>query len=130
MKYIHNNLVWILLAFIVMTTGMCSEMERAGSFLSFQNQSIEAETIDYVKNSTSYIRNCTTKLMEGLKDTFYRSRREQGRSCFRNFTDCLWIQKNLHLLLFLDVAVTVVCLNIQSDSLAILEFIHNQDGEK
>ena len=130
MKYIHNNLVWILLAFIVMTTGMCSEMERAGSFLSFQNQSIEAETIDHVKNSTSYIGNCTTKLIEGLKDAFYRNRREQGRISFRNYVDFLWIQKNLHLLLFLDVAVTVVCLNIQSDSIAILEFIHDQDGEK
>ena len=49
MKYIHSNLVWILLAIIVMTTGMCSEIERTDSFLSFQGQSIENEIIDNEK---------------------------------------------------------------------------------
>ena len=130
MKYIHNNLVWILLAIIVMTTGMCSEIERADSFLSFQSQSIEAEMIDNIKNTTSYIGNCTNKLITGLKDTFQRSRRGQGRISFRNYAEFLWIKKILHLILFFVVAVKVTYLTIQSDSIAILEFIHNQDGEK
>ena len=130
MKYIHNNLVWILLAIIVMTTGMCSEIERADSFLSFQSQSIEAEMIDNIKNTTSYIGNCTNKLITGLKDTFQRSRRGQGRINFRNYAEFLWIKKILHLLLLSCVTVAIVHLTIQSDSIAILEFIHNQDGEK
>ena len=130
MKYIHNNLVWILLAIIVMTTGMCSEIERADSFLSFQSQSIEAEMIDNIKNTTSYIGNCTNKLITGLKDTFQRSRRGQGRISFRNYAEFLWIKKILHLLLLSCVTVAIVHLTIQSDSIAILEFIHNQDGEK
>ena len=130
MKYIHNNLVWILLAIIVMTTGMCSEIERADSFLSFQSQSIEAEMIDNIKNTTSYIGNCTNKLISGLKDTFQRSRRGQGRISFRNYAEFLWIKKILHLLLLSCVTVAIVHLTIQSDSIAILEFIHNQDGEK
>ena len=130
MKYIHNNLVWILLAIIVMITGMCSEIERADSFLSFQSQSIEAEMIDNIKNTTSYIGNCTNKLITGLKDTFQRSRRGQGRISFRNYAEFLWIKKILHLLLLSCVTVAIVHLTIQSDSIAILEFIHNQDGEK
>ena len=130
MKYIHNNLVWILLAIIVMTSGMCSEIERADSFLSFQSQSIEAEMIDNIKNTTSYIGNCTNKLITGLKDTFQRSRRGQGRISFRNYAEFLWIKKILHLLLLSCVTVAIVHLTIQSDSIAILEFIHNQDGEK
>ena len=130
MKYIHNNLVWILLAIIVMTTGMCSEIERADSFLSFQSQSIEAEMIDNIKNTTSYIGNCTNKLITGLKDTFQRSRRGQGRIGFRNYAEFLWMKKILHLLLSFFVAMSVVCPNIQSGSIAILNYIHNQDGEK
>ena len=130
MKHIHSNLVWILLAIIVMTTGMCSEIERADSFLSFQSQSIEAEMIDNIKNTTSYIGNCTNKLITGLKDTFQRSRRGQGRISFRNYAEFLWIKKILHLLLLSCVTVAIVHLTIQSDSIAILEFIHNQDGEK
>ena len=130
MKHIHSNLVWILLAIIVMTTGMCSEIERTDSFLPSQSQSMETEMIDNVKNTTSYIANCTNKLITGLKDTFQRSRRGQGRIGFRNYAEFLWMKKILHLLLSFLVAVSVVCPNIQSGSIAILEFIHNQDGEK
>ena len=130
MKYIHNNLVWILLAIIVMTTGMCSEIERTDSFLPSQSQSMETEMIDNEKNTTSYIGNCTNKLIAGLKDTFQGSRRGQGRIGFRNYVEFLWMKKILHLLLSFLVAVSVVCPNIQSGSIAILEFIHNQDGEK
>ena len=130
MKYIHSNLVWILLAIIVMTTGMCSEIERADSFLSFQSQSIEAEMIDNIKNTTSYIGNCTNKLITGLKDTFQRSRRGQGRIGFKNYAEYLWIKKILHLFLSFFVAMSVVCINIQSGNIAILNYIHNQDGEK
>ena len=130
MKYIHSNLVWILLAIIVMTTGMCSEIERADSFLLSQSQSIEAEMIDNVKNTTSYIANCTNKLITGLKDTFQRSRREQGRIGIRSYAEFLWMKNILHLLLPFFVAMSVVCLNIQSGNIAILNYIHNQDGEK
>ena len=130
MKYIHSNLVWIILAIIVMTTGMCSEIERADSFLLSQSQSMETEMIDNVKNTTSYIANCTNKLITGLKDTFQRSRRGQGRIGFKNYAEFLWIKKILHLFLSFFVAMSVVCLNIQSGNIAILNYIHNQDGEK
>ena len=130
MKHIHSNLVWILLAIIVMTTGMCSEIERTDSFLPSQSQSMETKMIDNEKNTTSYIGNCTNKLIAGLKDTFQSSRRGQGRIGFRNYAEFLWMKKILHLLLSFLVAVSVVCPNIQSGSIAIIEFIHNQDGEK
>lgn len=130
MKYIHSNLVWILLAIIVMTTGMCSEIERAHSFLESQNQSVEADTIAHVTNSTTYIGNCTNKLITGLRDTFQRIRRGHGRSNFRSCTEFLWLKEILHMLLFFDIATVVVYQVIQSDSVAILEYIHNQDGEK
>ena len=130
MKHIHCNLVWILLAIIVMTTGMCSEIERTDSFLPSQSQSMETKMIDNEKNTTSYIGNCTNKLIAGLKDTFQSSRRGQGRIGFRNYAEFLWMKKILHLLLSFLVAVSVVCPNIQSGSIAIIEFIHNQDGEK
>lgn len=130
MKHIHSNLVWILLAIIVMTTGMCSEIERTDSFLPSQSQSMETKMIDNEKKTTSYIGNCTNKLIAGLKDTFQSSRRGQGRIGFRNYAEFLWMKKILHLLLSFLVAVSVVCPNIQSGSIAILEFIHNQDGEK
>ena len=130
MKHIHSNLVWILLAIIVMTTGMCSEIERTDSFLPSQSQSMETKMIDNEKKTTSYIGNCTNKLIAGLKDTFQSSRRGQGRIGFRNYAEFLWMKKILHLLLSFLVAVAIMCLNIQSGSIAILEFIHNQDGEK
>ena len=130
MKHIHSNLVWILLAIIVMTTGMCSEIERTDSFLPSQSQSMETKMIDNEKKTTSYIGNCTNKLIAGLKDTFQSSRRGQGRIGFRNYAEFLWMKKILHLLLSFLVAVSVMCPNIQSGSIAILEFIHNQDGEK
>ena len=130
MKYIHSNLVWILLAIIVATTGMCSENERADSFLSYQNQSTEAEMINHLKDTTTYIGNCTNKLITGLRDTFQRCRRGQGKISFRNYAEFLWMKKILHLILFVVVTVTFTCFTIQSDSIAILEFIHKQDGEK
>ena len=130
MKNIHSNLVWIWLAIIVMTTGMYSEIERVDSCLALQSQSIDAEMIDNVKNTSSYIGNCTNKLITGLKDTFQRSQRGLGRISFRNYAEFLWMKKILYLLLFFAVAVAVTCLIIQSDSIAILEFIHKQDGEK
>lgn len=130
MKYIHSNLVWILLAIIVATTGMCFEIERADSFLSYQNQSTEAEMINHLKDTTTYIGNCTNKLIIGLRDTFQRCRRGQGKISFRNYAEFLWMKKILHLILCWVGAVTVTCLTIQSDSIAIFEFIHNQDGEK
>ena len=68
--------------------------------------------IDNVKNTTSYIGNCTNKLITGLKDTFQRSRRGQGRIGFRNYAEFLWMKKNLHLLLSFFVAMSVVCPNI------------------
>ena len=130
MKYIHSNLVWILLAIIVATTGMCSEIERADSFLSYRNQGTEAEMINHLKDTTTYIGNCTNKLITGLRDTFQRCRRGQGKISFRNYAEFLWMKKILHLILFFVVTVTFTCFTIQSDSIAILEFIHKQDGEK
>ena len=130
MKYIRSNLVWFFLAIIVITTGICSEIERADSFLSYQNQSTEAEMINHLKDTTTYIGNCTNKLITGLRDTFQRCRRGQERISFRNYAEFLWMKKILHLILFFVVTVTFTCFTIQSDSIAILEFIHKQDGEK
>ena len=130
MKCIHNSLIWILLSIIVVTVGMCSEIERAHSFPVSKNQSVEADAIDGVKNSTVYIGNCTHKLMSGLRDTIQRIRKGQGEISFRGYAEFLWMKEILHILLFFCSSAVDLCLMIQSDSVAILEYIHNQDGEK
>lgn len=130
MRYVHRNLVLILLSIIVLVTGMCSEIERTDSCLVSQNYSSNAETLETIKNNTIYIGNCTNKLITGLRETFQRSRRGQGKISLRGNAEFIWMKEILHLCLFFCITVAGICTIIQSDSSAILNYIHNQDGEK
>ena len=130
MKNIHSNLVWILLAIIVATTGMCFEIERADSFLSYQNQSTEAEMINHVKDTTTYIGNCTNKLITGLRYAFKKNESKKESISLRNFAGMLLVKKSLQLFLNFWCTSGVLYLLIQNYSSAILNYIHNQDGEK
>ena len=130
MKRIKSSIVIIVLSFIVLFIGMCSEIERTDSFVLYSKQASEIETIEQVKSDSLYIGNCTNKLITGLRDTFQRSRRGTGRLSLRSYAEFVWIKEVLQMLVFLSIAVAVVCPIIQINSTAILEFIHNQDGEK
>ena len=130
MKYVHRNLLLILLSMIVLLAGMCSEIERTDSCLVSQNHSANAERLDTVKNNTMYIGNCTNKLITGLRSTFQRNRKGQGRISLRGNAELLWTKVISHLFLFFGIAVATAGTIVQSDSSAILNYIHNQDGEK
>ncbi len=130
MKSKQSSIIRILLTFIVLLTGMCSEIERTDSFLALPKQMAEADSISDVENNTLYIGNCTNKLITGLRDTFQKSRRGYGKLSLRNYAEFLWLKEILQMLCSFCIAVVVSCLVIQSSKTAILEFIHNQDGEK
>lgn len=130
MRVIKSKVVIMLLLIIMLFTGMCSEIGRTDSFSSFSKQVSETETIEYVKNDTLYIGNCTSKLITGLRDTFQRSRRGQGRFSLKSYVEFLWKKEILQILVLFSIAALVVCPNIQSSSITILNYIHNQDGEK
>lgn len=130
MKSKRSSFVWILLSFIILLTGMCSEIERTDSFLATAQHVVEADTIEDVENDTLYIGNCTNKLITGLRDTFQRIRRNQGRISLKNYAEFLWIKEILQLLSYVCIAVLFVCQPTEHSRAAILEFIHNQDGEK
>lgn len=130
MKCRKSSFVWIILSIIILLTGMCSQIERTDSFLVLSKQTAETDAICDVKNDTLYIGNCTSKLITGLRNTFQRNRRGQGRINFRNYAEFIWLKEILQMLCSFCIAAIVTCLIIQSSKVAILEFIHNQDGEK
>ena len=118
------------MSIIILLTGMCSEIERTDSFLPLPKQISEADAIRDVKSDTLYIGNCTNKLITGLRDTVQRSRRVQGRFGLRNYAECLYLKDILQMLCSYCIAVVVSCLTIQNSNTTILNYIHNQDGEK
>ena len=130
MKCINSNFVCILLSIIVSFTGMCIEVERAHSCFSFQNQTSEIEITDNQKSITLYIGNSTGKLITGLRDTFPRKQKWKERTSLRNLAEFLWIKESLQVFLNFWGITEVLYFLIQSNSAAILNYIHNQDGEK
>ena len=130
MKCKKSSLVWIILSIIILFTGMCSEIERTDSFLVLQKQTNETDQICDIKSDTLYIGNCTNKLITGLRDTFQKSRRGYGRISLRSYAEFLWLKEILQMLCHFCIAVVVTCLTIQNSNTAILNYIHNQDGEK
>lgn len=130
MKCRKSSFVWIILSIIILLTGMCSQIERTDSFLALSKQTAETDAICDVKNDTLYIGNCTNKLITGLRNTFQRNRKGQGKINFRNYAEFIWLKEILLMLCSFCIAAIVTCLIIQSSKVAILEFIHNQDGEK
>ncbi len=130
MKSKKSNLIWILLTIIVLLAGMCSEIERTDSSLVTLQNITESDMIADVEKGNLYIGNCTNKLIAGLRDTFQKSRRGQGRLSLKNYAEFLWIKEILQILCSFCIAIVVACMPIQSSKWAILEFIHNQDGEK
>ena len=130
MKCKKSSFVWIILSMIILLTGMCSRIERTDSFLALPKQTAETDAICDVKNDTLYIGNCTNKLITGLRNTFQKSRRGHGRLSLRNYAEFLWLKEILQMLCSFCIAAIVTCLIIQSSNVAILEFIHDQDGEK
>ena len=130
MKSIKKSFVWIVLSFIILLTGMCSEIERTDSFFATSKYMSEADTIENAKNDTLYIGNCTRQLLTGLRNTFQKSRRGQGRISLRNYAEFLWIKEILQMLSYVCIAALFVCQPTEHSKTAILNYIHKQDGEK
>lgn len=130
MKSKKSSLIWIILSIIVLLTGMCSGLERTDSSFVSSQHAAEADAIESVKNDTLYFGNCTNKLITGLRNTFQKSRRGQGRISLKNYAEFLWIKEILQMLSYVCIAALIVCQPTESSKAAILEFIHNQDGEK
>ena len=130
MKCKKSSFVWILLSIIVLLTGMCSQIERTDSFLSFSKQVEETERIDDVNTDTLYFGNCTNKLITGLRDVFSKSRRGYGKINLKNHAEFLWLSEILQMLSIFGFTAITLLLSIPSGKTAILRYIHNQDGEK
>ena len=130
MRRINSNFVCILLAIIVSFTGMCLENERVYSYFAFQNRASKIEIIDNQKNATLYIGNSTAKLITGLRSIFPKNQREKEKISLRNVAEMLLIKKSLQSFLNFWCSSEVLYLLIQNYRRAILNYIHNQDGEK
>lgn len=130
MKSKRSSLVWILLSFIILLTGMCLEIERTDSFLVTCQTMTETDSIAEVKNDSLYFGNCTSKLITGLRNVFQKSRRGQGKISLKNYAEFLWMKEILQMLSYVCIAALAVCQPTEHSKTAILEFIHNQDGEK
>ena len=131
MKSIRNSFVWIVLSFIILLTGMCSEIDRADSFFVTPKQYVaETYTIENIKSDTLYFGNCTNKLITGLRNTFRKIRRGQGRISLRNYAEFLSIKEILQMLSYVCIAALFVCQPTERSKAAILNYIHSQDGEK
>lgn len=105
-------------------------MERTHSSLATLQYTTGADAIEDIKNDTLYIGNCTNKLITGLRSAFQKIRRGQGRISLRNYAEFLWIKEILQMLSYICIAALFVCQPTEHSRAAILEFIHNQDGEK
>lgn len=145
MKSKKSSLACITLAFILLFSGMCSQIKRADSILaSFQQvvleadsdlmnsrrKALETDSIDKAEADSFYIGNCTNKLITGLRDTFQNIRRGQGRIALKTNVEFLCVEVILQAFLSLYVIVADVCSRIQGSDARILNYIHNQDGEK
>ena len=130
MKSKRSSVIWIILSFIMLLTGMCSQIERTDSFLQNLQYMSETDTIDNIESDTLYIGNCTSKLITGLRDSFQKSRRGQVRIHLRSFAEFLWIKEILQMLSYVCIAALFVCQPIEHSKVAILNYIHSQDGEK
>lgn len=130
MKSKKSNLIWLLLSIIVLLAGMCSEIERTDSFLVTPQHMVESDTIEGVKNDTLYIGNCTNKLITGLRDTFQKIRRGEGRIALKNYAEYFLWKEILQMLFSFAIASLVVCQPTESSKITILNYIHDQDGEK
>lgn len=126
----RNSFIWILLSFIILLTGMCSEIERTDSFFVTSQYVTETDTIENVKSDTLYFGNCTRQLLTGLRNIFPKSRRGQGRISLRNYAEFLYIKEILQMLSYVCIAALFVCQPTERSKAAILNYIHKQDGEK
>lgn len=130
MKSKKSNLMCIILAIIVLCVGMCSGHHRTDSYsVSFQQHNHE-ESFNKANNETVSIGNCTYKLITGLRDSIPRSRRVIGRIGLRNYVEFHWIKEILQLFVSISFVASLSILQIQSSDEIILNYIHNQDGEK
>lgn len=111
-------------------TGMCSEVERTDSFFVTSKHIAKTDRIENVKNDTLYIGNCTRQLLTGLRTNFQKNRREQGKISFKNNVESLWNKGILQMLSCVCTEALFVCQPIEHSKVAILNYIHKQDGEK
>ena len=105
-------------------------MERTDSYWLYTLNGGKTYTIENIENDTFLTENCTNQLIVGFRNTFQKGRRGPAKSSLKNYAEFLWLKEILHVLCSFSVAVAVLDPMIQSSKVAILEFIHDQDGEK
>lgn len=145
MRSKKSSFVCIALAVILLFLGMCSQIKRADSILAnFQQMTAKAESamtdnlqinletefINKAEIDSSYINNCTDELITGLRDTFRNFRREQGRTGLKSQMEFLCIEEILQVFASFYIIIAAMCFKIQGSDIIILNYIHNQDGEK
>lgn len=130
MKKKKSRLLCLNLVLILLFLGMCSPVQRADSVLASFRHISEVETIEKNEVDSSFIGRGTNKLITGLRSTFQNIRRGQGRVHVRNSGDLFLIRENLQTLLLTCFAVFTAILQILGSDVKILNYIHNQDGEK
>ena len=130
MKSKKSNLICVLLAIIVLLTGMCSQAKRTDSCLAYFHQMDTADSIAKTENESLYIGNCTGKLITGLRSSIQRLQRVQGRNGVKNYAEFLWIKVILHMSAVFYVITVLGSRFTQNSETTILNYIHAQDGEK
>lgn len=145
MRSKKSSFLCIVLAVILLFLGMCSQIKRADSILAnFQQMTAKAESamtdnlqinletefINKAEIDSSYINNCTDELITGLRDTFRNFRREQGRTGLKSHVEFLCTEEILHVFASFYIIIAAMCFRIQGSDIIILNYIHNQDGEK
>lgn len=120
------TLVWILFFL-----GMCSQITRADSLLVNLQPAAEESTIERVGLDGSSIEKCTYRLLNGLRESFRGVRREsQLRSNLRWNTHFLAVEDTAKIFWGFGCLAAAVRYQIQDSESIILDYIHQQDGEK
>lgn len=120
----------MVLAFILLFLGMCSQVKRADSLLASFHHISEADTIEKMELDISYIGKCTSKMITGLRNTVQSIRREQGRNHFRNSGELFLFRERLDIMFFSCFLFIATVILIKGSDITIRKYIHDQDGEK
>lgn len=130
MKGRKSSFVCLLLAFILLFSGMCSQIQRADSMLSGSSSVSTQDEIQSIPVDSSYIRTCTRPLISGMREALQSLKIRQERPHFESNIQLHYGEAILHNLLFYCAVFAVSVCSVRNSEAAILNFIHNQDGEK
>ena len=130
MKKRKSRVLCLIIIYIVLFLGICSQIEKADSLLVSLHHMTQEETIEKIASDYSYISKGTNKLIRGLGTTIDNLRRERGRGSVRSSESFLAVRIGVLPILFICLAVITGEVHTRGSTVAILKYIHDQDGEK